>query len=167
MIQDALKQIAELQEKVSIEKKRIVGMIATGLDDNAAALLCGLSDADLRRVGALMFSQVGNYVNMAMAGKMKQKTLRTAKNGTMVEGELRRNVAENCWDVCDTDTHERIGKIYPGMCVEFFDKGNWISGRVEMSMQDIWVIKEDKSESRPYGGSVFLCGKACRVRAPI
>ena len=66
--------MAEMQQKMTAEKERMAGVMASALlDDKAAALLGDFSDADLRRVMVLLAGHVEACAAQVNAEKQARK----------------------------------------------------------------------------------------------
>lgn len=155
---DMIRTMSELQEKVGTEKDRIAGVMASALDYRTAEILGDFSDTDLLRIATLMFSHIKVYADQVMSEKQgkKMKLMQQQTAGT-VEGEMRHNYDEHCWDIWDTDTDKCVGKIYNGMHLEFLYRNKWVPVRVEMQAMETWYMVLDDGIVNMFGGLRVRC----------
>ena len=91
---DIVRVIAEMEAKKQAAKDRIGTVMIAELDDDTAALLGDLSDADLRRVMGLLLPRIGECVAQVKSAKKVRGKVRTKPtdedagvNGMVGEGE--------------------------------------------------------------------------------
>ena len=91
---DIVRVIAEMEAKKQAAKDRIGMVMIAELDDDTAALLGDLSDADLRRVMGLLLPRIGECVAQVKSAKKVRGKARAVPtdedvgiNGTAGEGE--------------------------------------------------------------------------------
>ena len=73
---DIMRKAEELRGMARLKRNRMPCILAGAMDDNAAAALGNLSDADLRRVAKLMFDHAGEFAAQVEAEKEARRIAR-------------------------------------------------------------------------------------------
>lgn len=149
---DIMKMMETIQKKASEEKGRMAEVLVSELDYITALRLGDLSESELRRVARFMYDHIGVFVNLAKLDMTKAQQLQAA-DGPMAEGEVKYNYSENCWEILDTATGERIGTLRRGMRVELQAPcgEDWVPVEAEVSVMDVWRLTEKNEGGRSIG----------------
>ena len=81
---DIMRRADELRRMAQLKRSRMAYTLAGVMDDNAAAALADLSDAELRQVGTLMFSRA---VEIAAQVKAETEADRKARQEAKAAGQ--------------------------------------------------------------------------------
>jgi len=151
---DMVQMMEELQERVITEKDRMAGVLASELDHDTALLLGDLSDTELRRVASFVFAHIGLFVNLAKLDAPKSQQLQAAEDGSAVEGELKYNNAENCWEIWDMETNQVTGRLRDGMRLDlrYSADDTWTPVEIRMMLKDMWYMVENDSPRGIFDG---------------
>lgn len=108
-------EMGDMRQKIDAARDHIADVLASQMDYATARTLGDLTDRELRLVADLMFLHSRLFRDLALHGAKPQQ-LQDEEDGSMVEGELRHNIKEHCWEVWDAG--KKVGALRDGMCVE-------------------------------------------------
>lgn len=149
-----VQMMEDLQKAVGEERDRLAGILASALDHDTALLLGDLSDAELRRTAALMLDHIGMFVNLVRLNRPESKRFQDAEDGPKVEGDVRYNQDENCFEVWDTEANQLVGRLHDGMCLELREIGGeaWVPVEIRLAILDTWFMVENGSPRKIFDG---------------